>query len=378
MRLLLVCTALCVAGAITSVSELPQPILFSQTPPSTVVTLASDQPVQSAAVIPFHSEMSPVPTAEAGPVDIVESPSESEMFPVPTSEPGPIEIVESPSELGELDDNAQALLAADVPEEPKAFTRSELCHTAASVATANNLPIPFFANLIQQESGFRPHVVSSAGAQGIAQFMPQVAASNGLANPFDPIESLTASGKFVARLVNQFGSLGLAAAAYNAGSQRVHDWIAKRRKLPAETRHYVHKITGLPAEAWARKLVRGPEVRLPPHARCRDALTLQAQAKELTKPVVQFNPPVSAAKRQAAIGVRRSMPQRSQFAMGLPASRFAAKATPVVETKAQDRHSSEEVQPTVRHDTKGGERITPQVKSASKITPQSIRVAIAH
>src|SRR5215203_2277989 len=220
---LLVCTALCVAGAITSVSELPQPILFSQTPPSTVVTLASDQPVQSAAVIPFHSEMSPVPT----------------------SEPGPVEIVESPSELGELDDKAQALLAADVPEEPKAFTRSELCHTAASVATANNLPIPFFANLIQQESGFRPHVVSSAGAQGIAQFMPQVAASNGLANPFDPIESLTASGKFVARLVNQFGSLGLAAAAYNAGSQRVHDWIAKRRKLPAETRHYVHKITGL-------------------------------------------------------------------------------------------------------------------------------------
>ena len=207
---LLVCTALCVAGAITSVSELPQPILFSQTPPSTVVTLASDQPVQSAAVIPFHSEMSPVPTAEAGPVEIVKSPSESEMFPVPTAEAGPVEIVELPSksemfpvptaeagpveivelpsELGELDDNAQALLAADVPEEPKAFTRSELCHTAASVATANNLPIPFFANLIQQESGFRPHVVSSAGAQGIAQFMPQVAASNGLANPFDPIE----------------------------------------------------------------------------------------------------------------------------------------------------------------------------------------------
>src|SRR4029079_2061423 len=143
-----------------------------------------------------------------------------EVSPVPAAEVGPFEIFDPSGEFDEFDNKTRVLLAADVPEEPKAFTKSELCYTAASVATANNLPIPFFANLIQQESGFRPHVVSSAGAQGIAQFMPQVAASNGLANPLDPIESLTASGKFVARLVNQFGSLGLAAAAYNAGSQR--------------------------------------------------------------------------------------------------------------------------------------------------------------
>jgi hypothetical protein len=347
-----VCTALCVAGTVTSVSELPQPVLFSHTAPATVVTLKSDQPVQiSAPTIPFLSEVSPVPAAEVGTV----------------------EIIEPSGEFDEFDDKTQVLVAADIPEEPKAFAKSELCHTAASVATANNLPIPFFANLIQQESGFRPHVVSSAGAQGIAQFMPQVAASNGLANPFDPIESLTASGKFVARLVNRFGNLGLAAAAYNAGSQRVHDWMAKRRKLPVETRQYVRKITGIPAEAWARKLVRGPEVRLPPHARCRDALTLQAQAQELTKPAVHL---VSAAKRQAAvsaIGIRRSMPQPSQLARGLPVSRFAARATPVVETKAQDRHSSGEAQPL---DTKGGDMKAPQVKSGTKVTPQSIRVAI--
>jgi hypothetical protein len=357
---LLVCTALCVAGGVTSLSELPQPILFSHTAPPTVVMRYSDRAFQfSAPTIPFLSEVSPIPTAEAGPV----------------------EIGESPRERDELDDEAPSLLAAYVPEQLKAFTKSELCHTAASVATANNLPIPFFANLIQQESGFRAHVVSSAGAQGIAQFMPQVAASNGLANPFDPIESLTASGKFVARLVSHFGNLGLAAAAYNAGSQRVHDWMAKRRKLPAETRHYVRKITGLPAEAWARKLVRGPEVRLPPHARCPDAWTLQAQAHELAKPAVQLNPPVSAAKRQAtisAIGVRRSMPQPSQFAMGLPVSRFAAMTTPLVEKKAQDRPSSSGAQPKARRDTKGGDKlIMPQVKTGTMATPQSIRVAIA-
>src|SRR5262245_15255614 len=64
----------------------------------------------------------------------------------------------------------------------RVFSRDELCATAATVAQVNDLPAPFFANLIQQESGFKPHVVSRAGAQGIAQFMPRVATAYGLTN----------------------------------------------------------------------------------------------------------------------------------------------------------------------------------------------------
>ena len=355
---LLIGTALCVAGAVTSSSELPQPIRFSHTTFPLAVVRNSDGPLEF-----FPPTILPV--AEDSLAD-----------------PGLVEIIPTSRPFDELDDNAHAMLAADVAQEPKAFTKSELCHTAASVATANNLPVPFFANLIQQESGFRAHVVSSAGAQGIAQFMPRVAASNGLANPFDPIESLTASGKFVARLVSHFGNLGLAAAAYNAGSQRVHDWMAKRGKLPAETRHYVRKITGIPAEVWARKIVRGLEVRLPPHARCPDAWTLQAQADELTKPVLKLKPSV-AAKRETTMSrtsLGRPTPQPSQFAMGLPVSRFAATTTRVAEKKkAQDRHASGEAQSQARRDTKGGEKlIMSPVKTATKVTPQSVRVAIAH
>jgi hypothetical protein len=134
---------------------------------------------------------------------------------------------------------------------PAALTKLEMCRVATSEATTNNLPAHFFANLIQQESGFRPHVVSPAGAQGIAQFMPPVASAYGLANPFDPVAALNASARLLADLVEQFGNLGLAAAAYNAGPKRVRDWMDKRRKLPAETRHYVHKITGHPIEHWA-------------------------------------------------------------------------------------------------------------------------------
>jgi hypothetical protein len=148
------------------------------------------------------------------------------------------------------------------------FSKTDLCDTAASAAAENKLPVRFFANLIQQESGFKPHLVSPAGAQGIAQFMPAVAAEQGLHNPFDPIQALKVSAKFVANLVERFGNLGLAAAAYNAGSRRVSDWLNGRAKLPVETRNYVRSITGRPAENWMRVFAKGKQMQLPPRASC--------------------------------------------------------------------------------------------------------------
>jgi hypothetical protein len=168
---------------------------------------------------------------------------------------------------------------------PRVLSRNDLCRAAASVADANNLPVSFFANLIQQESGWKPHAVSPAGAQGIAQFMPRTAQAYGLHNPFDPVHALVASGKFLGELLQQFGNLGLAAAAYNAGPRRVQNWIARRGKLPEETRNYVRSITGRPAEHWAGARLALAEVRLPPHARCTDARTMEAQAMERAKPV---------------------------------------------------------------------------------------------
>ena len=149
-------------------------------------------------------------------------------------------------------------------------SRNALCSHAAAMAAEHDLPVPFFANLIQQESGFKSHVVSPAGAQGIAQFMPRVARAYGLENPFDPLHSLSVSAKFLSELLDQFGNIGLAAAAYNAGPRRVQDWMAKRGKLPEETRNYVRNITGHPAERWARVSARTEGARLPPHARCPD------------------------------------------------------------------------------------------------------------
>jgi hypothetical protein len=89
------------------------------------------------------------------------------------------------------------------------------------------------------------------GAEGIAQFMPRTASWHGLADPFDPIDSLRHSAAYLRELLNRFGNLGLAAAAYNAGPARVSAWLTSHRPLPGETRNYVALVTGWTADEWA-------------------------------------------------------------------------------------------------------------------------------
>src|ERR1051325_11366062 len=95
--------------------------------------------------------------------------------------------------------------------------------------------------------------------------MPETAKEYGLTNPFDPIHALNAAGKFLNKLVAQFGNLGLAAAAYNAGPGRVSDYVTRRRALPEETRNYVVRITGKTADKWtSKKFVQAPEAKVMP------------------------------------------------------------------------------------------------------------------
>jgi hypothetical protein len=80
--------------------------------------------------------------------------------------------------------------------------------------------------------------------------MPQTADWRGLSNPFDASAALKASASYLRDLRTRFGNLGLAAAAYNAGPQRVQEWVSARGGLPKETRHYVLIVTGRSAEEW--------------------------------------------------------------------------------------------------------------------------------
>src|SRR5499426_3293395 len=122
----------------------------------------------------------------------------------------------------------------------------DICNVLAAAATENDLPIDFLTRLIWQESRFCPAAVSRAGSQGVAQFMPATANWRGLAAPFDPVEAIAKSAKLLRDLRREFGNLGLAAAAYNAGPGRVRDWLAGRRGLPRETDMYVKSLRDNP------------------------------------------------------------------------------------------------------------------------------------
>jgi hypothetical protein len=95
--------------------------------------------------------------------------------------------------------------------------------------------------------------------------MPNTAAERGLLDPFDPMEALPKAAQFLRELKDQFGNLGLAAAAYNAGPARVRAWLAGTRELPGETRNYVAAVTGFPADEWAEGGARKPAVKTSPN-----------------------------------------------------------------------------------------------------------------
>ena len=159
--------------------------------------------------------------------------------------------------------------------------RESLCLMIESAARSHNLPLEFFARVIWQESRFEPGVVgprtrSGDRAQGIAQFMPRTAAERGLLDPFDPVQALPKSAEFLRELADQFGNLGLAAAAYNAGPGRLREFLSGRRPLPAETRHYVLAITGISVDEWAGSGKREPAQK--PKAGCGELMALLHRA----------------------------------------------------------------------------------------------------
>ena len=162
-------------------------------------------------------------------------------------------------------------------------TREAMCLMVESAARAANLPLEFFARVIWQESRFQTDAVgpvtrSGQRAQGIAQFMPGTASERRLLDPFDPVQALPKSAEFLGELRDQFGNLGLAAAAYNAGPRRVQEWLAGTGYMPQETRNYVSAITGSTVEEWANAGRNGKMPERTPASSCRELMALLKRA----------------------------------------------------------------------------------------------------
>jgi soluble lytic murein transglycosylase-like protein len=182
---------------------------------------------------------------------------------------------------------ADRLMLPAAPTKPNLVrdsdARESMCLIIESAAKANDLPLEFFARVIWQESRFQPDAVgpvtrSGQRAQGIAQFMPGTANERRLLDPFDPVQALPKSAEFLNELRNQFGNLGLAAAAYNAGPRRVQDWLDGKGYMPGETRNYVSAITGATVEDWQAT---GRDGKMAPHvatSSCRELMALLQRA----------------------------------------------------------------------------------------------------
>lgn len=146
--------------------------------------------------------------------------------------------------------SAPVPVRAEAEPEPD-VTIERICDLIAAHAGKNGLPADYFARLIWKESRFDPEAVSPVGAEGIAQFMPGTAKMRGLADSFDVEQAISASAAYLAELKARFGNLGLAAAAYNSGENRVARWLSSGGFLPLETEDYVLDIMGEPADSFA-------------------------------------------------------------------------------------------------------------------------------
>lgn len=210
-----------------------------------------------------------------------------------------------------------------------------VCRALTEAAEANNLPVGFFARLIWTESRFKQRAVSHAGARGVAQFMPATAVEHGLDDPFDPVQALPASARFLSKLRDQFGNLGLAAAAYNAGGGRVQNWLARRKTLPTETRNYVRSITGHAAENWIEddKDI-NLEHKLPRAAPCDGEAGLSTSSKPLLMKVA-LSRVAGEIVRKAEIAAARKAKREAEQRVLAALSKKKAKATQLASSKAQ-------------------------------------------
>ena len=162
---------------------------------------------------------------------------------------------------------------ADPPGRTLPVTVGRICTLIEKHADGAGLPRDFFARLIWKESRFDPGAVSPAGAEGIAQFMPGTAKMRGLRDSFDIEQAIPASARYLGELKTSFGNLGLAAAAYNAGENRVSRWLSSGGYLPLETEDYVLDIMGEPADNFSERAHQGAVPALHPtrdfHEACR-------------------------------------------------------------------------------------------------------------
>jgi hypothetical protein len=139
-------------------------------------------------------------------------------------------------------DPAPAQDPAD-PRDPSILQTTPYGEIISALSEAHGVDPLLVRALIQVESNYQPRARSSKGAMGLMQIMPATAREYRVRNPYDPRTNIEVGVKRLKDLLDKWGAVDLALAAYNAGEGAVQ----KFQGIPPyrETRSYVSRILAL-------------------------------------------------------------------------------------------------------------------------------------
>ena len=134
-------------------------------------------------------------------------------------------------------------VAQSVPVERPAAAHPYAAHIAEA-SQRFGIPEHWIRAVLRAESAGDVRAISSAGAMGLMQVMPDTWAGlrvrHGLGrDPYDPRDNIMAGTAYLREMFDRYGNVGAMLAAYNAGPGRYDEHLATGRALPAETRAYV-------------------------------------------------------------------------------------------------------------------------------------------
>lgn len=119
----------------------------------------------------------------------------------------------------------------------------------AEASHRSGIPRSWIYAVMRAESLGEVRAISPAGAMGLMQIMPDTWAELRLrhrlgSDPYSPRDNILAGAAYLREMHERYGSPGFL-AAYNAGPGRYDEYLAGRRRLPAETRAYVAALAPL-------------------------------------------------------------------------------------------------------------------------------------
>ncbi len=149
------------------------------------------------------------------------------------------------NELGNVVNNTASRFI-DVDTKDKSV-KSRIENAVEQASKKYNVDANLIKAIIKVESDFNPNTVSSAGAKGLMQLMPENCKDLGVTDPFNIEQNIDAGTRHIKEYIDMFGgSIEMGLMAYNGGPGRMKsrgvESISDLYKMPKETQNYIPKV----------------------------------------------------------------------------------------------------------------------------------------